>query len=88
MRIALVAPPFSRNDGPGIVVKNLFQALQKKQGIEVTLFAPGDWDLPGNHKTTIPKSLREIKGFLQQTPCKRKNHICKHPYSFSLPRAL
>ena len=84
MRIALVAPPFSRNDGPGIVVKNLFQALQKKQGIEVTLFAPGDWDLPGNHKTTIPKSLREIKGFLQQTPFERRNLIFENILKVSL----
>jgi glycosyltransferase involved in cell wall biosynthesis len=74
LRIAMVAPPFGETGGPEVVVKNLTEALVKK-GIDVTLFAPGDWSTTAKHVHTLPKSLWNMKNFKNQTDIERRNLI-------------
>jgi glycosyltransferase involved in cell wall biosynthesis len=74
LRVALVAPPFGETAGPEVVVKNLAEELVKK-GIEVTLFAPGDWKTDMEHVPTLSESLWNMKDFKKQTERVRINLI-------------
>ncbi|MFA5986715.1 MAG: glycosyltransferase [Parcubacteria group bacterium] len=74
LKIAMVAPPFGATGGPEVVVKNLTDALLEK-GVDVTLFAPGDWKTKAKHIHTLPKSLWNMKDFSQQTDKERRNLI-------------
>ncbi len=74
IKIAIVAPPFGNTGGPEVVVKNLTDALLKK-GIDVTLFAPGDWKTKAKLVPTLKKSLWNIKNFTSQKPKARRNLI-------------
>lgn len=56
LKIAMVAPPFGDTGGPEVAVLNLVEALVK-EGVDVTLFAPGDWKTSANHIATLPKSI-------------------------------
>lgn len=63
LRVAMVAPPFGQTGGPEVVVQNLTDALLDL-GVDVTLFAPGDWQTRAKHVPTIEKSIwnMEIQG--------------------------
>ncbi|MFZ5982142.1 MAG: glycosyltransferase, partial [Patescibacteria group bacterium] len=74
IRIAMVAPPFGANGGPEVVVQNLTEAL-RALGVDVTLFAPGDWNVGVSHRITIKKSLWNMGGFEKQDEKVRRNYI-------------
>jgi glycosyltransferase involved in cell wall biosynthesis len=65
IKIAMIMPSFSETGGPEVAVKNLVDALLEK-GIDVTLFAPADWHTKAKHISTIPKSLKKIRGLYSQ----------------------
>ncbi|EKD58307.1 MAG: Glycosyl transferase, group 1 [uncultured bacterium] len=54
--IAMVAPPFGDTGGPEVVTQNLTDALLD-MGIDVTLFAPADWNTRAKHVATLEKSI-------------------------------
>ncbi|HBI51018.1 MAG TPA: hypothetical protein DDY21_04195 [Candidatus Moranbacteria bacterium] len=56
LKIAMVAPPFGDTGGPEVAVLNLAEAL-KKEGADVTLFAPKDWQTSVRHIPTLSKSI-------------------------------
>ena len=72
LAIAMVAPIFGDTGGPEIVTQNLTDALIKK-GVDVTLFAPGDWKTKAKHITTLPESLWNMEDFSLQTEKVRRN---------------
>ena len=52
----MVAPPFGESGGPEVATINLAEALARA-GVDVTLFAPGDWKVKVKHVPTLPKSI-------------------------------
>ena len=56
LRIAMVAPPFGDTGGPEVVTQNLTNAFLQL-GIDVTLFAPADWNTAAKHVVTLKKSI-------------------------------
>lgn len=70
MKIAIVAPSFGQIGGPEIFTQNLANELSKK-GIDVVLFAPGDWQTLIKHIPTIEKSLWNMKNFKKQSKKER-----------------
>ncbi|MEI7749746.1 MAG: glycosyltransferase [Candidatus Moraniibacteriota bacterium] len=72
MRIAQIAPSFGQVGGPEVVCSNLTEALVEK-GVNVTLYAPGDWKTSAKHVVTIPESLWNISDFDRQTENERRN---------------
>lgn len=74
IKVAMVAPPFGDTGGPEVVVQNLTDALLKK-GIDVTLFAPGDWKTRAKHIPTLKKSIWDMSDFKKQTDTERNNLI-------------
>lgn len=69
----MIAPPFGDTGGPEIVTQNLVDALIEK-GVDVTLFAPGDWKIKTKHIPTLKQSLWNMKGFDIQTNRVRNNY--------------
>lgn len=57
--VAMVAPPFGDTGGPEIVTQNLTDALLEL-GVEVTLFAPGDWKTRARQVVTLEKSIQNM----------------------------
>lgn len=74
IKIAMVAPPFGPEGGPEVVCRHLTDALVD-MGIDVTLFAPGDWETKAKHIQTLPISLWKMKNFKKQSEFFRKNLI-------------
>lgn len=74
IRVAMVAPPFGPEGGPEVVCRHLTNALVKKR-INVTLFAPDDWETRAKHVRTLPISLWKMKNFKKQSEYFRKNLI-------------
>lgn len=74
LRIAMVTPVFGTTGGPEIVAANLVDSLLEK-GVDVTIFAPGDWKTKAKHVVTIPQSLREMKDYYEQTSRTRINFV-------------
>lgn len=70
----MVAPPFGQEGGPEVVCKHLTNALLKK-GVNVTLFAPADWDIGVKNVPTLPTSLWRMNNFKNQTDVYRRNLI-------------
>ena len=56
LSVAIIAPSFGEMGGPEVVAKTLAQAL-KKEGVNVTLFAPGDWKTNLKHIPTLEKNI-------------------------------
>lgn len=59
LSVAMIAPPFGDTGGPEIVTQNLTDALLKL-GVDVTLFAPGDWKTTAKHVVTLEKSIQNM----------------------------
>lgn len=76
LTVAIVAPSFGEIGGPEVVAKTIAYAL-KKEGVDVTLFAPGDWKTDVKHIHTLPESLWNMKDFKLQTEEERRNLIIK-----------
>ncbi|TSC93621.1 MAG: Glycosyl transferase group 1 [Candidatus Berkelbacteria bacterium Licking1014_85] len=74
IKVAVIAPPFGETGGPEIVVKNLSETLVEL-GVDVTVFAPADWNIKCKHIVTLKKSLWKMKNFAQQTEFERRNLI-------------
>ncbi len=74
LRIAMIAPPFGAIGGPEIVCAHLTEALVKK-GVDVTLYAPGDWVTSAVHVPILPQSLWAMPDFTLQTDIERRNLI-------------
>lgn len=70
----MVAPPFGEDGGPEVLVKQLTNALLAI-GVDVTLFAPGDWKTKAKHISTLSQSLWNMVGFKKQTRRVRNNLI-------------
>ncbi|HET9347097.1 MAG TPA: glycosyltransferase family 4 protein [Candidatus Limnocylindrales bacterium] len=66
LRIAQVAPPIERvpPDGYGGTERVIYELVRElaARGHEVTTFASGDSDVPGEHVETVPRALRN-EGF-------------------------
>ncbi|MEI7621565.1 MAG: glycosyltransferase [Candidatus Moraniibacteriota bacterium] len=60
VRIAMIAPPFGDTGGPEIVTQNLTDALLKL-GVDVTLFAPADWNTQAKKIASLEKSIWNMK---------------------------
>ena len=71
----MVAPPFGVIGGPERVAKNLAEALFKREDIDVTLFAPADWNLTMTHISTLEESLWNMADFEKQTARERSGLI-------------
>jgi glycosyltransferase involved in cell wall biosynthesis len=86
-RIALIAPPFGATGGPEIATLNLAEALYD-EGIDVTLFAPGDWKTRVKHIETIPKSIwnmgKNEKGDIRALRMESEMAIMKYLKDFDL----
>lgn len=54
--IAMIAPPFGDTGGPEVVTQNLTDALLEL-GVDVTLFAPADWNTKAKHIASLEKSI-------------------------------
>ncbi len=63
-RIAMVAPPFGDTGGPEIVAQNLTDAFLEL-GVDVTLFAPADWNTDARHVVSLEKSIWNMKNIRQ-----------------------
>jgi len=74
LRIAIVAPPFGQIGGPEVATQNLVEGLLHLQQ-DVTLFAPGDWNINTKHIYTLPQSLWNMDDFAQQNKYVRRNYI-------------
>lgn len=74
MKVALVAPAFGQTGGPEVVVQNIAQTFFEN-GIDFTLFAPGDWKVPYPLIPTIPQSLWAMEDFSEQSDWERRNLI-------------
>lgn len=61
IRVAMVAPPFGSTGGPEVVVQNLTDELLKL-GVDVTLFAPADWETKAKHIPILEKSIWNMEG--------------------------
>lgn len=88
LKIAIVAPPFGENGGPEVVSKNLAEALQK-EGVEVTLFAPGDWHTTVKHVATLEKSIWnmssiEKRGKIEQLRIDSQMKVIEYADEFDL----
>lgn len=90
LKIAMIAPSFGDIGGPEVVTQNLTNALIEK-GLDVTLFAPGDWKTKAKHISTLPKSLWNMKDFKDQTEYERRNlillsqlSVLKHQQDFDI----
>ncbi|NTW26739.1 MAG: glycosyltransferase family 4 protein [Candidatus Moranbacteria bacterium] len=59
LRIAIVAPPFGDTGGPEVVTQNLTDAFLN-MGVDVTLFAPADWNTRAKHIPTLGKSIQNM----------------------------
>lgn len=73
IKVAMVAPPFGDWGGPEVVVQNLVDELIKRDDVEVTLFAPGDWKIKAKHVVTLKQSLWNMKDFKEQTKFTRQS---------------
>lgn len=74
IRVAMVAPIFGDNGGPGVMIQNLADALLEK-GIDVTLFAPADWKTKAKHIPTLKKSLKHMKDYKKITSIMRNAYL-------------
>lgn len=74
IRVAIVAPSFGDTGGPEVVVQNLTDALLELS-VDVTLFAPGDWETKAKHVHTLEQSLWNMENFKQQTEEERRSLI-------------
>lgn len=88
MKIAIVAPPFGESGGPEIVAKNIAHAL-KKEGVDVTLFAPGDWKTDVKHVHTLSKSIwnmsaKDKKGKIEELRIKNQMKVVEYADSFDV----
>jgi len=75
IKVALVAPPFGETGGPEVVTKNLALSLMERDDVDVTLFAPADWEIKMNRISTLDKSLWNVADFNEQTRRERRNLI-------------
>jgi len=73
-RIAVVAPAFGDTGGPEVATMQLVNSLIKK-GVDVTLFAPGDWKTKAKHIVTLEKSLWNMADFKKQSAEERRDLI-------------
>ncbi|MEI7890470.1 MAG: glycosyltransferase [bacterium] len=67
LRVAMVAPPFGDTGGPEIVTQNLTDAFLEL-GIDVTLFAPGDWHTKAKHIVSLEKSIWNMPSISKLSP--------------------
>lgn len=72
MKIAIVATSFGQTGGPELSAIQLADALVEK-GVDVTLFAPGDFQTKAKLVPTLPKGLWAREDFEQQTLQERRN---------------
>ncbi len=88
LSVAIVAPPFGEASGPEVVAKDIAEALQK-EGIDVTLFAPGDWKTDVKHIPTLEKSiwnmtLAEKRGKIEALRIKNQMKIVEYVDKFDI----
>lgn len=72
MKIAIVATSFGQTGGPELSAIQLADALVEN-GVDVTLFAPGDFQTKAKLVPTLPKGLWAREDFEQQTIQERRN---------------
>lgn len=87
IKVAIVAPPFGEIGGPEVVAKNLAEALQE-EGIDVTLFAPGDWKTRVKHVPTLKKSIWNMasseKGNVEKLRIDNQMEVVGHADKFDI----
>lgn len=88
LSVAVVAPPFSEMGGPEVVSKNIAHAL-KKEGVDVVLFAPKDWQIKVKHVPTLKKSIckmknSEKKGQIKKLRISSQIKILKYQHDFDI----
>lgn len=74
IKVAMIAPVFGDTGGPEVMVRNLTDALLKK-GVDVTLFAPADWNTKAKLIPTLEQSLRRRKDFQKLTKLMKKSYV-------------
>ena len=75
-RIAMVAPPFGDTGGPEIVAQNLTDAFLEL-GVDVTLFAPADWNTDARHVVSLEKSIWNMKNIRQLGSKEFRKKLCR-----------
>jgi hypothetical protein len=74
MRVAFVSPPFGQTGGPELTTSQLADALVAR-GVDVTLFAPGDFKTKARLIPTLEKSIWNDSGFHSMSEQARHNII-------------
>ncbi len=74
IKIAIVTSAFGDTGGPEVATLNLTNALVKKN-INVTLFAPADFNTNAKHVSTLEKSIWKMDDFKDQSRFLRRNYI-------------
>jgi glycosyltransferase involved in cell wall biosynthesis len=87
LSVAMVAPPFGDTGGPEIVTQNLADSLVKL-GVDVTLFAPGDWKTDVKHVVTLEKSIqnmkKEDKGNIEELRIDSQTEVIQYAENFDV----
>lgn len=88
LSVAIVAPSFGEMGGPEVVAKTLAHAL-KKEGVDVTLFSPGDWTTYAKHVPTLEKNicnmtLAEKKGKVESLVIKSQMKVLDYQKNFDI----
>jgi len=87
LTVAIVAPAFGEIGGPEVVAKTIAHAL-KKEGVDVTLFAPGDWKTDVKHIPTLEKSIWNMNPFekknIEQLRIKSQMKVIEYADKFDI----